>query len=65
VNTPKNNKGASATGWENKRGKRIKAKLIRLDDLLPEKDVKGGNRMLFGVTDTNKQQTTQNKQIGK
>jgi hypothetical protein len=65
VNTPKNDKSASPTGPENKRGKRTKAKLIRLDDLLPKKDVKGGNQMLFGVTDTNKQQTTQNKQIGK
>jgi hypothetical protein len=65
VNTPKNDKSASARGSENKRGKRIKVKLIRLDDLLPEKDVKGGNQMLFGVTDTHKQQTTQNRQIGK
>jgi hypothetical protein len=26
--------------------------LIRLDDLIPEKDVKGGRQLPFGVTDT-------------
>jgi hypothetical protein len=26
--------------------------LIRLDDLIPKKDVKGGRQLLFGATDT-------------
>jgi len=58
VNTPTNNKDTSAAGSENKRRKRAKAKLIRLDDLIPEKDAKGGNQMLFGATD--RTQTTNN-----
>jgi hypothetical protein len=52
VNTPKNEKNARATESGIKRRKRTKDKLIRLDDLIPEKDVKGGRQMLFGVTDT-------------
>jgi hypothetical protein len=35
--------------------------LIRLDDLISEKDVKGG-QVLFGVTDTIQMKTTQIKQ---
>jgi hypothetical protein len=52
VNTPKNKKDAPAAESEIKRRKRTKDKLIRLDDLIPEKDVKGGRRLLFGITDT-------------
>jgi hypothetical protein len=33
------------------RPKRKKEKLIRLDDLIPKQDVKGGHQLLFGVTD--------------
>jgi hypothetical protein len=54
VSAPKNKKNAPAAGEsENQRPKR-KAKLIRLDDLIPKKDVTGGQRqqLLFGVTDT-------------
>ena len=39
-----------------------KTKLIRLDDLIPKQDVKGGQQLLFGVTDTTqsiKQPTTE------
>jgi len=36
----------------NKTRKRRKDKLIRLDDLIPKQDVKGGHQMLFGTTDT-------------
>jgi hypothetical protein len=36
----------------NQRPKRRKDKLIRLDDLIPKQDVKGGHQLLFGVTDT-------------
>jgi hypothetical protein len=52
VSSPKNKKNAPAAGEsENQRPKRRKAKLIRLDDLIPKKDVTGGQRLLFGVTD--------------
>ena len=51
MNTPKNKKDALAAESESKRRKRTKDKLIRLDDLIPEKDVKGGHHVLFGVTD--------------
>jgi hypothetical protein len=53
VNTPKDKKNAPAAESESKRRKRTKAKLIRLNDLIPEKDVKGGHQVLFGVSDTN------------
>ena len=53
VNTPKDQKDAPAAESESKKRKRSKAKLIRLNDLIPEKDVKGGHQVLFGVSDTN------------
>jgi hypothetical protein len=53
VSAPKNKKNAPAAGEsENQRPKRSKAKLIRLDDLIPKKDVTGGQQLLFGVTHT-------------
>ena len=52
MNTPKNKKSAPAEESGNQRRKRTRDKLIRLDDLIPEKDVKGGRQLLFGVTDT-------------
>jgi hypothetical protein len=52
VNTPKDKKNAPAAEPGNKRRKRTRDKLIRLDDLIPEKDVKGGRQLPFGVTDT-------------
>jgi hypothetical protein len=54
VNTPKNKENAPATESGVKKRKRTRDKLIRLDDLIPEKDVKGGRQLLFGVTDTTK-----------
>jgi hypothetical protein len=36
-------------------------KLIRLDDLIPEKDVKGGRQLPFGVTDTTQERNNPNK----
>jgi hypothetical protein len=57
VNTPNNKKNAPATESGSETRKRRKDKLIRLDDLIPEKDVKGGRQLPFGVTDT-----TQDKQ---
>jgi hypothetical protein len=61
VNTPKNKKNAPATESEIKTRKRTRDKLIRLDDLIPEKDVKGGRQLPFGVTDTTQRETTKNK----
>ena len=57
VSAPKNKKNAPATESGIETRKRRKDKLIRLDDLIPEKDVKGGRQLPFGVTDT-----TQEKQ---
>ena len=61
MNTPKNKKNAPATESGIKRHKRTRDKLIRLDDLIPEKDVKGGRQLPFGVTETTQRETTQNK----
>jgi hypothetical protein len=52
VSTPKTKKDAPAAESGGKRRKRAKGKLIHLDDLIPEKDVKGGQQILFGVSDT-------------
>jgi hypothetical protein len=41
---------AGESGYQ--RLKRRKDKLIRLDDLIPKQDVKGGHQLLFGATDT-------------
>jgi hypothetical protein len=61
VNTPKNKKNATATESGIKGRKRTRDKLIRLDDLIPEKDVKGGRQLPFGVTETIQRETTQDK----
>ena len=45
-------KNAPAGESGNQRSKRRKDKLIRLDDLIPNQDVTGGQRLLFGATDT-------------
>jgi hypothetical protein len=36
----------------NQKRKRRKDKLIRLDDLIPKQDVKGGRQLPFGATET-------------
>ena len=51
MSAPKIKKNAPPGESENQRLKRRKGKLIRLDDLIPKQDVKGG-RQLFGGTDT-------------
>jgi hypothetical protein len=61
VNTPKNKEDAPAPASGIKRRKRTGDKLIRLDDLIPEKDVKGGRQLPFGVTDTNQTRNNPNK----
>jgi hypothetical protein len=52
VSAPRNKKNAPAGESGNQRPKRRKDKLIRLDDLIPKKDVTGGQQLLFGVTHT-------------
>jgi hypothetical protein len=60
VSPPKTKKNTSPEGSENQRLKRRKGKLIRIDDLIPKQDVKGGRQLLFGATDTT--QTTNPKE---
>jgi len=57
VSAPKNKKNAPAGESGNQRPKRSKDKLIRLDDLIPKQDVKGGHQVLFGATDTTETET--------
>jgi hypothetical protein len=61
VNTPKNKKTATAAESGNKKRKRTRDKLIRLDDLIPEQDVKGGRQVIFGVTNTTRATNNPNK----
>jgi hypothetical protein len=51
VSAPRDKKNAPAGELGNQRPKRRKEKVIRLDDLIPKKDVTGG-QLLFGATDT-------------
>jgi hypothetical protein len=51
VSTPRNQENAPAGEPGNQRPKRRKEKVIRLDDLIPKKDVTGG-QLLFGATET-------------
>ena len=52
MSAPKDKKNAPAGESGNGRPKHRRDKLIRLDNLIPKKDVKGGRQLLFGVTDT-------------
>jgi len=52
VNTPKTKKDAPAAESGSKRRKGTNGKLICLDDLISEQDVKGGRQVLFGLIDT-------------
>ena len=59
VSAPKNKENApAARDSGNQRPKYGKDKLIRLDDLIPEKDVKGGRQLPFGVADTTQRQNS-------
>jgi hypothetical protein len=58
VNTLESKKNAPAAESVSKRLKRTRDKLIRLDALIPEKDVEAGHQLLFGAIDTT--QTTNN-----
>jgi hypothetical protein len=52
VSAPKNKENAHTGESGNQRTKRRKERLIRLDDLIPKQDVKGGRQLLFGVSET-------------
>jgi hypothetical protein len=52
MSTPKTKENAHTVESGNQSPKRKKSKLIRLDDLIPKQDVKGGRQLLFGATDT-------------
>ena len=51
MSTPKNKKDAPAEESESRKPKRNQEKLIRLDDLIPKKDIRGGHQLLFGAAD--------------
>lgn len=59
MSAPKESKNVSADESGIRKQKRNKAKLIRLDDLIPKGNILGGSK-IFGATDT-QQATTQNK----
>ena len=52
MNTRNDKKNAPADEGHHPRPKRRKAKLIRLDDLIPKGNVVGGGQLLFGATYT-------------
>jgi len=51
VSAPKDEKDALPKEPKASKQKRVKEKLIRLDDLIPKGNIKGGRQLLFGVTD--------------
>lgn len=61
MNTSKNKESAPAAESGIKRRQRTTDKLIRLDDLIPEKDVKGGRQMPFGVSEPIQRENNPNK----
>jgi hypothetical protein len=52
VSSPKNKKAALAGETTSQGQSRKKDKMIRLDDLIPKKNVLGGRQLLFGASDT-------------
>jgi hypothetical protein len=60
VNTTEDGKDAPAGESGSERRQRAKGRLIRVDDLLSEQDVKGGHQVLFGLTDTIQMNNNQN-----
>ncbi len=52
MSASKDKNSASAGDSENRRSKRRKQKLIRLDDLIPKENVVGGRQLLFGASYT-------------
>jgi hypothetical protein len=59
---PKDNINAGAGESEIRKQRRNKAKLIRLDDLIPKANVTGGRQVFLGTTTTPQQLTTNKKE---
>ena len=57
MSASKENKDAQAGDPQNRKPVREKDKMIRLDDLIPKQNIRGGRKLFFGATDT--QQPTQ------
>jgi hypothetical protein len=51
VSTPEDNDQTAAGGSPTEKKSNKKEKLIRLDDLIPKKNVSGGRQLLFGATE--------------
>jgi hypothetical protein len=51
VSATKNKKDAPAAETASQRQPRKKDKMIRLDDLIPKKNVLGGHQLLFGASE--------------
>jgi hypothetical protein len=62
VSASKQPKGARAGDPKNQKQEHEKAKLIRLDDLIPKQNVRGGRQLIFGATDTNPTTTHKKKE---
>ncbi len=52
MSASKQNKGAQAGDNKNQKPGGKKEKLIRLDDLIPKQNVRGGIKFYFGSSDT-------------
>jgi hypothetical protein len=52
VSASKQNKGAQAGDNKNQKPGGKKEKLIRLDDLIPKQNVRGGRQFYFGTSNT-------------
>ena len=59
MSTPKDKDPSPVGGSPMQKQSNKKEKLIRLDDLIPKKNVSGGRQLLFGATEID--QTTNNK----
>jgi len=59
VSASKQKKGAQAGDSKNQKQEGEKDKLIRLDDLIPKQNVRGGRQLFFGASET---QPTNQKQ---
>lgn len=53
MSAPKNKNDVPAGESGIQKPKRKKQKLIRLDDLMPKRNVLGGRKVLFGATEIN------------
>lgn len=52
MSASKEKKGAQAGDPKNRKPEREEDKLIRLDDLIPKQNVRGGRQLVFGASDT-------------